>query len=303
MAGPELDVGLLRAFVALYRQRNVTRAAEVLGIGQPALSARLTRLRALLADPLFTPSSTGRGVTPTPRADHLDPIIRDLVGRLDHLADPQRFDPDTSERVFTLALYENPAVMLVPDLVRRLQTSGPKVRVALVTPDPNRLSQGMEDGSIDLFVGSGRTSALWLSRSLFEEQFVVAQRVGHPRGQGPLSIDDYCALDHVLISAEGGQFTGLVDDALAVLGRRRRVMVSVQTYALAPLIVANSDCLCTLPRRFLAKYAHAVEVVEPPIELQGVTLTAFWHPRQHEDEGHVWLRKQIFAAAQDQGRA
>src|SRR3546814_20084375 len=109
-----------------------------------------------------------------------------------------------------------------------------------------------------MFVGSGgRTSSLWLSRTLFEEHFVVAQRTGHPRGRGPLSLDEFCALDHVLISAEGGGFSGLVDDTLAMMDRRRRVTVSVQTYALAPLVVANSDCLCTLPRRFLAKYAAA----------------------------------------------
>ena len=302
MSEPELDVGLLRAFASVYAQRNVTRAAEQLGIGQPALSARLTRLRALFGEPLFTPSSTGRGVVPTARADQLDPVIRDLITRLDSLGEPLAFEPTTSARTFRLALYENPAVMLIPDLVRRLQSTGPNIRIAVVAPDPERMSQDMEDGSIDLFIGSGRTSSLWLSRTLFEEQFVVAQRAGHPRGRGPLTLDEFCALDHVLISAEGGGFSGVVDDALAMMNRRRRVTVSVQTYALAPLVVANSDCLCTLPRRFLAKYAAAIEVMEPPFALDALGLTAFWHPRHQDDEGHAWLRGQIFAAAQEQGR-
>lgn len=303
MSNLEVDIGLLRAFEALYAQRNVTRAAEQLGIGQPALSARLTRLRALFGDTLFTPSSTGRGVVPTTRADQLDPRVRDLITRLARLGEPMTFDPMTSERVFRLALYENPAVMLIPDLVRRLQATGPNIRIAVIAPDPERMSEGMEDGSIDMFVGSGRTSSLWLSRTLFEEQFVVAQRAGHPRGRGPLTLDEYCALDHVLISAEGGGFSGLVDDTLAMTNRRRRVTVSVQTYALAPLIVANSDCLCTLPRRFLAKYAAAIEVIEPPFALNDLGLTAFWHPRHRDDEGHAWLRGQMFAAAQEQGRS
>src|SRR3546814_2016578 len=81
MSEPDLDIGLLRAFAALYAQRNVTRAAEQLGIGQPALSARLTRLRTLFGETLFTPSSTGRGVVPTARADQLDPLVRDLITR------------------------------------------------------------------------------------------------------------------------------------------------------------------------------------------------------------------------------
>lgn len=303
MSDPDLDIGLLRAFEALYAHRNVTRAAEQLGIGQPALSARLTRLRTLFGDTLFAPSSTGRGVVPTARADQLDPRVRDLIARLARLGEPATFEPATSARTFRLALYENPAVMLIPDLVRRLQSTGPNIRIAVIAPDPERMSEGMEDGSIDMFVGSGRTSSLWLSRTLFEEQFVVAQRAGHPRGQGPLTLDEYCALDHVLISAEGGGFSGLVDDTLAMTNRHRRVTVSVQTYALAPLIVANSDCLCTLPRRFLAKYAAAIEVMEPPFALKAIGLTAFWHPRHQDDEGHAWLRGQMFAAAQDQERS
>ena len=303
MSEPDLDIGLLRAFAALYAQRNVTRAAEQLGIGQPALSARLTRLRALFGEALFTPSSTGRGVVPTARADQLDPLVRDLITRLHRLGEPVAFDPTTSERTFRLALYENPAVMLIPDLVCRLQSTGPNIRIAVVAPDRERMSEGMEDGSIDMFVGSGRTSSLWLSRTLFEEHFVVAQRAGHPRGRGPLSLDEFCALDHVLISAEGVGFSGLVDDTLAMMNRRRRVTVSVQTYALAPLVVANSDCLCTLPRRFLAKYAAAIEIMEPPFALDAMGLTAFWHPRHQDDEGHGWLRGQIFAAAQEQGRS
>ena len=303
MSDPELDIGLLRAFEALYAHRNVTRAAEQLGIGQPALSARLTRLRALFDDTLFTPSSTGRGVVPTARADQLNPRVRDLITRLARLGEPVTFEPTASERTFRLALYENPAVMLIPDLVRRLQTTGPNIRIAVIAPDPERMSEGMEDGSIDMFVGSGRTSSLWLSKTLFEEQFVVAQRAGHPRGRGPLTLDEYCTLDHVLISAEGGGFSGLVDDTLATTNRRRRVTVSVQTYALAPLVVANSDCLCTLPRRFLAKYAAAIEVMEPPFALNAIALTAFWHPRHQDDEGHAWLRGQMFAAAQGQRRS
>lgn len=303
MSDPELDIGLLRAFEALYAHRNVTRAAEQLGIGQPALSARLTRLRALFDDTLFTPSSTGRGVVPTARADQLDPRVRDLITRLARLGEPVTFEPTTSERTFRLALYENPAVMLIPDLVRRLQSTGPNIRIAVIAPDPERMSEGMEDGSIDMFVGSGKTSSLWLSKTLFEEQFVVAQRAGHPRGRGPLTLDEYCTLDHVLISAEGGGFSGLVDDTLATTNRRRRVTVSVQTYALAPLVVANSDCLCTLPRRFLAKYAAAIEVMEPPFALNAIALTAFWHPRHQDDEGHAWLRGQMFAAAQGQRRS
>src|SRR3546814_11817420 len=130
MSGLDRDIGLLRAFAALDAQRNVTRAAEQRGIGQPALSARLTRLRTLFGETLFTPSSTGRGVVPTARADQLDPLVRDLITRLHRLGEPVAFDPTTSERTFRLALYENPAVLLIPNLVRSIQSTGPNIRTA-----------------------------------------------------------------------------------------------------------------------------------------------------------------------------
>src|SRR3546814_10419008 len=113
---------------------------------------------------------SARGVVPTERADQLDPLVRDLITRLHRLGEPVAFDPTTSERTFRLALYENPAVMLIPDLVRRLQSTGSNIRIAVVAPDRERMSEGMEDGSIDMFVGSGgRTSSLWPSRTLLEE--------------------------------------------------------------------------------------------------------------------------------------
>src|SRR3546814_11852639 len=106
--------------------------------------------------------------------------------------------------------------MLIPDLVRRLQSTGPNIRIAVVAPDRERMSEGMEDGSIDMFVGSGgRTSSLWLSRTLFEEHVVVAQRTDHPTGRGPLSLDEFCALEHCLLSTYTGGFSGPVADPLA----------------------------------------------------------------------------------------
>jgi DNA-binding transcriptional LysR family regulator len=135
-----------------------------------------------------------------------------------------------------------------------------------------------------------------ISRTLFDEEWMTAQRRGHPRGTGPLTMDEFCAADHLLISAEGAEFKGMVDDALGRLGRQRRVSVSIQSYALAPLILANSDCLCTLPRRFLRRFEGALDLFTPPLDLGKFHLQALWHPRMQDDAPHRWLREQVFAA-------
>jgi DNA-binding transcriptional LysR family regulator len=78
-----LDVGMLRTFDALMRERSVSRAAARLFLSQPAVSASLNRLREVFDDPLFT--RTGHGVTPTPRAHALAPQIGKVLADLARL--------------------------------------------------------------------------------------------------------------------------------------------------------------------------------------------------------------------------
>ncbi|WP_036181746.1 LysR family transcriptional regulator [Palleronia rufa] len=300
----DIDAGLLLALDALFRDRNVTHAATRLGITQPALSARLTRLRAMFEDELFTPATTGRGMVPTPHAVALQPELARLLERLHEFANVARaFDPATSPRVFRIAATDNPAAILAPDLIPFVKARAPNVRLAFVFPDKLRISHHLEQGDVDLFIGAAEDIAGGLvGRTLFEEAFFTAQRKGHPRGTDPVSLDVFCALDHLLISTSGGSFSGLIDDALAASGRTRRVTVSIQSYALAPIVLAQSDCLCTLPRRFLQRFTDALDLFEPPLSLSQFQIKAFWHKRMKDDPAHVWLRQQVFETARRQGR-
>jgi len=294
----EVDLGLLLALDALLTDRNVTHAAVRLRISQPALSARLNRLREVFADPLFVPATSGRGVVPTPRAIALHVGLTDILAQLRHLVEePATFDPAQTRRTFVVAIYENPAAILAPSLVSLLTTTARGARLAFVSPGPDILEQ-LERGSIDLLVaGPDRASGDLIRRPLFEDDFLTAQRSGHPRGGQPLDLDTFCALNHLLISADGGGFCGSVDKALDALGRVRRVTVSIQSYALAPLILSKSDCLCTMPRHFFGQFARDLDFFPPPVALVPTQLLAFWHPRSQEDRGHGWLRDRLYAAA------
>jgi DNA-binding transcriptional LysR family regulator len=293
-----LDVDLLLAFDALLMESNVTRAAARINIRQPALSARLARLREVFDDRLFIPAPSGRGVLPTPRALALQPLLSAVLANLNAMVQSSGdFDPTRSTRIFTLALHENPAVMLAPDLIPRVQALAPSVRLVLQTPDKPEMPELLESGKVDLYVGVGTNAYdAWHSRMLFEDDFVVGQRKQHPRGCGAVSLDDYCAYDHLLVSSEGPAFHGFVDTALAAVGRTRRVAFSVQNYAVAPTIIAASDLLCTLPRRFLGRYAASLDMFQPPVTVAPAHIAAFWHPRHHEDPGHRWLRDLLFRA-------
>lgn len=295
----DFDVGLLLAFDALLKDKNVTHAAARLNITQSALSARLTRLRQLLGDPLFIPSTSGRGMVASPHALALQPELSRLLEQLnDFIGTARVFDAATSKRIFRIAATDNPVSILAPDLIPLLRATAPGAKVAFTMPNKARIAEDLEQGEIDVFIGAAEDGAPGLiARKLFQEEFVTAQRRGHARGTGPLTLDEFCALDHLLISTRGGQFTGIIDTALAELGRERRVSVSVQSYALAPLILSSTDLICTLPRRFLRRFEQMLDLVETPLELAPFEMNLFWHPRMSADAAHVWLRKQILHSA------
>lgn len=294
----EFDVGLLLTFDALLKDQNVTHAAARLNITQSALSARLTRLRQLLGDPLFIPSTSGRGMVASPHALALAPELVRLLEQLsDFIGTAKVFDPATSKRVFRIAATDNPVSILAPDLIPQLKSAAPHVKVAFTTPDKDRIAEALEQGEIDVFIGIAEDGAPGLiGRTLFREEFVTAQRRGHPRGNNPMTLDEYCALDHLLISTSGGHFSGMIDTALAELGRDRNVCVSVQSYALAPLILGSTDLVCTLPRRFLQRFDQ-LDLVESPLELAPFEMNLFWHSRMSADAAHTWLRKQVLQSA------
>ena len=295
----DFDVGLLLTFDALLKDKNVTHAAARLNITQSALSARLTRLRQLLGDPLFIPSTSGRGMVASPHALALQPELSRLLDQInDFIGTATVFDPASSKRIFRVAATDNPVSILAPDLIPLIRSSAPHAKLSFTMPNKARIAEDLEQGEIDVFIGVAEDGVPGLmARKLFQEEFVTAQRRGHPRGTLPMTLDAFCALDHLLISTSGGNFAGMIDDALSALGRTRQVSVSVQSYALAPLILGSTDLICTLPRRFLQRFEGVLDLFEVPLELAPFEMNLFWHPRMNADAAHAWLRKQVFQSA------
>ncbi|MET1080696.1 MAG: LysR family transcriptional regulator [Pseudomonas sp.] len=299
MSYAQMDGALLLALKALLKERNVTRAATHLGITQPALSGRLARLREIFADPLFVPAANGRGVVPTPRAETLETELLQVLEGLKRLVDPPRdFMAAETTRSFIVALLDTPAAVLAPELCARLLELAPSAKIAFIHP-PQDAFDRLEQGQIDLLItGPEGLPGDLMHRPLWQDGFRTAQRKGHPRGTAPLDLDGYCALDHLIVSAQGGRFAGVIDDALLALGRSRNVAISIQSYALAPLILVRTDAVCTLPARFLSQFEHQLDLFDPPLALSNIRLGLAWHPRSQHDAGHQWLRRQLYLCAQ-----
>jgi DNA-binding transcriptional LysR family regulator len=294
-----VDLNLLRSLDVLIEEANVTRAASRLGLTQPGLSAQLARLRDIFGDPLLVPSETGRGMVPTRRAleirEPLRVALKDLAAVV---RQSPRFDPLTDARSFAIATSDNAAIVLGLPLIERVRAAaGAGVRISFIGSSA-AISSQLERGDIDLLIASERAlPPAMKARKLLDESYVMVQRKDHPRGQGALDLDAYCALDHVLVSTSGGSFHGFIDEQLEQLGHRRNVALSVHQFIMAPMIVAATDFVSTLPRRLAMRFADRLDLVDLPFPAKGFSLFAAWHPRAHGDSALSWLRQQLIAVA------
>ena len=303
-----MDIGgqalpLLVSLSAMLEEKNITRAAARLGISQPALSAQLARLRDIFDDQLLTPAASGKGMVLTPRASMLrDPLKSALQHLEDVVGAPSAFDPTQSDRTFTIGANDNATAMLGAQLIARLRSQGVSgIRLAFRAVDFSKLQDQLETGEIHVALIS-RSNALPASfshQTLLDEEFRMAQRKGHPRGDRPPAIEEYVALEHVLVSGDGGGFRGFIDESLEKGGFARRVGVSVQYYSVVPLMLQTTDLVSTLPSRFLDRYADSLASFPLPIEVQRFVLNATWHQRFDQEPGHVWLRQQLALCAAD----
>lgn len=300
-----VDLNLLRVLDVVLAERHVTRAAARLGLTQSAASHALARLRTQLDDPLLVRGPRG-GLVPTARAEALQPVVAHALAELAAVWRGGGFTPATARRTFHVAAGDYAELVLLPALAARLARVAPGVDL-FVRAVPDDIAGALAAGAVDVVLAPARPRDLTggcFQRALFDETFVCAVRDGHPQARGRLTLDRFCALDHLLI-APRGTAGGFVDDALAALGRRRRVAVAVPHFLVAPPVLGATDLIATVPRRIAAAFAPmiALAVRPPPIALTGFTIHLLWHERAGADPAQRWLRDQIAAVAASRGRA
>ena len=301
-----LDLNLLRVFDAVMAEGSLTRAAGGLAMTQPAVSHALRRLREAVGKDLFV--RVAHGVKPTPHAEALWPQVRAALGALRQALAPGDFDPRRDAVQLRLAMADATAAMLAPALVAHIEREQALVNLRvlpLTTRDPRRL---VESGDAELAVGffpelvttivaQGQDSHLHHAR-LYESRYVCVMRKQNPMAGRALTLDDYCDAHHLLVSFSG-QPHGYVDQALAALGRQRRVVLTVNQFFTAGRVVARSNLLTVLPEGFVEATGYADELVvrELPMALQPVHVEMIWHLRHDGDPAHRWLRGLLQQAA------
>src|SRR5437870_778835 len=195
-----VDLNLLKAFDALYSERAVTRAAGRIGLSQPAMSHALSRLRSLFADDLFVRTQTG--MEPTAHAREIAPLVSGAIEQIETALNlGVGFDPAKSTGIFTAGMAEYAEVALVGRLAAAFAEEAPRATLRLTPASGHEAIEQLGRGEIDVAVAHlPHVPAHIESTVLLRDPFVVIARSGHPVVAKGLSLEDYAALDHVLVS-------------------------------------------------------------------------------------------------------
>ncbi|MDO5650603.1 MAG: LysR substrate-binding domain-containing protein [Moraxella sp.] len=304
----QVDLNLLVHLDVLLREKNVTRAAEQLGITQPAMSNILRRLRKLFGDPLLVRSS--EGMTPTERAHELQPRIREILADVGQLLEPRtEFRPYSTARVFRIMTSDYAEATLVPRLVKALRSEAPNVILDFLTPSDVSY-RDMEQGRVDLAINRFNEVPQSFHQVLvWRDTFSCLLSADSPYANR-FNLKNYLKAQHIWVSKTGmgvgfgvnpdkSGGLGSIDKALERLGQKRQISVFTRHYQMPALLIANKDLIATLPTRVARLQAdnHHILIKEPPFFIPEFELTMAWSPLLQHHPAHRWLRQLILHVA------
>ena len=299
-----VDLNLLTYLDVLLRERNVTRAADQLGISQPAMSNSLRRLRVMFDDPLLV--RTSGGMTPTERAEELQPMIRSVLSTVDKAVQPQKsFDAANSERVFRIMASDYAESTLIRPILHRLRQEAPGVTLDIMTPSDVSFLD-VEQGKVDMAINrfdeipeSFHQQVIWC------DSFACLLSIDNPI-QHDFTLDNYLQAHHIWVSKTGMgigvgmnpgdvQRLGWVDEALAGMEKKRRIRVFTRHYQAAMLLAEEKDLIVTIPTRAARMQTNNPRLVitEPPFQIPAIELKMAWSPLLHHNPAHRWMRRLI----------
>ncbi|MBN8501779.1 MAG: LysR family transcriptional regulator [Sphingomonadales bacterium] len=292
-----IDLTLLLVFLGLLKHRKAALVAAELGLTQSAISQALKRLRDILGDELFL--RRPHGMEPTALALSLEnPILTSVELIRGAVGQALLFEPATAKGVVRIAALDAEQAVLLPPFAEALRREAPGLQLSVLPLGRQDAVGALLAGEVDLAVGYiWNVPANIHQHRLYVESFHVAGLARRFRDQ-TISLDDYCAANHILVSP-AGDLQGIVDDKLAELGQSRSIAMALPSFIPAMAAAAASDCLITLPSRIALAFAgrFGMNVVPSPIAIRSFPISLFWHARNQVDPRSVWLRQMLIASS------
>jgi len=296
-----IDLNLLPVFEAIMESGQYNRAAERLAMSQPAMSAAVQRLRLMLDDPLFI--RTQQGLVPTERAKQVYAWVHESMGQVRlGLADQTQFEPQNSEASFTIMSGDYFETVILPQILPKLQQQAPgiSIHIQAMSPEPcQQLLQGNCDLLLDAFPLDDKRIR---TEALLSEKLVVIARQGHPQlNKKTLSEQDFLKLKHAVLPMRGRELplnkVLAGNKSLQQAIKSRKVMVQVSQYMSLLSVVANSDCIATVPFNLAQRYQQSLQlqVFDFPFKVEPVPAYMMWAQAYDQDPALQWFKKQLLA--------
>ncbi|MFC3031422.1 LysR family transcriptional regulator [Pseudoalteromonas fenneropenaei] len=284
------DLNLLMVFDAIMTEGAITRAATRLAMTQPAVSNALSRMRVAWKDELFV--KDGRGIQPTAFAQDLWRQIRDPLRQLEEAVDPGQFDPTTAKRTFRVVTSDVMVNIAWGALRQHIEQFAPNINIHAIPNTIVNNQSALNDAEVDIVLGGQMAvSNVIRTEFLFSPRYVCVMRPEHPLAKKALSLEDFIAAEHLLVSMSGDT-TGITDTSLLKIGLSRRVAMSVNHFSAVAPLLKSSDLICVVPSMAIEReiFNGELAVYETPIEMPPTQLGMLWHKRQDNDQGLIWLR-------------
>jgi DNA-binding transcriptional LysR family regulator len=294
----DLDLHLVSIFDAVMTEGSVTKAANRLAMTQSAVSNAIARMRVVWDDPLFTRS--GRGIKASAKAQALWREIQEPLAAIRMATSPVQFDASTSTRAFRLAVTDYLSGALWPSLRRHIEEQAPGIRIFAVPYTSQGTSSQLRDNEIDICIGGLQHMGAEIRlQRLFLESWVCAMRRDHPLAKSPLTVENFLAADHLLVSLSGSP-VGVADAALERIGKRRRVAVTLNNFAGAPSLLLTSNLISVLPAGVVRTHALREQIYscDVPLEIPPFDCQMAWHTRNDREPAHRWMRALIIETCQ-----
>ena len=295
----KVDLNLFVVFDAIYTEANLTRAGQIIGITQPAVSNALARLRESFNDPLFV--RTAQGMVPTPMAQNIINPVRSALALLRvSVQESRTFNPLQANKTFRISMTDLTEAVVLPPLFQRLRKQAPSVVVESLLSHRRETTSDLAAGRLDFAIDAPlNTDPQVRHVKLMEDRYVCAMRPAHPlAGQPSISLDEYLGLTHIHISTRRNGL-GQVDLALGKMGLQRKITLRSQHYLMASNVLQHTDMVMTVPERFARR--HALHFVALPLnELPSVETHLYWHESTEQDPANRWMRELLIELCEQQ---
>ena len=288
------DLNLFVILNAIYTEGSLTKAAEVVGITQPAVSNALSRLREKFNDDLFI--RTGSGMVPTQKTEN---IIKDIQNALTLMQlsvnEPDTFDPKVSKRKFKLSLGDVSEGRVLPFIMNQIDKKAPNVALGSYAYSRSDQVHALATNNLDFVVDPVIPASNEIdSYKVFEDDWVAMHRDGHHIANiENVTIEDILNQRHLHVSNRR-RGLHLIDLELDKIGFRREVALRCQHFLIAPQILRSTDLVLMGTRSFAI--ANNLPFIEVPIEIPSMEYFLIWHKSDEGDGGHLWMKDLIIKA-------